>query len=104
VGAILVDLFVAAALGMVVVGSTGAAYSRGPLARLHFLGPLSLLAPPLLAAAWTCQGGSFADTAKCWLTALVLILQAPILTHVAAHAHWRRRHPEPRTSPEELGP
>ncbi|HEX4142794.1 MAG TPA: monovalent cation/H(+) antiporter subunit G [Pirellulales bacterium] len=97
-------LFVAGALATIVLSSVGAAIVRGPLDRLHFLSLASLAAPVLLAAGWSCEGGDLGATAKCWLTALVLIVQAPVLTHVAAHAEWRRRRLKPAPKPEGTNP
>jgi multisubunit Na+/H+ antiporter MnhG subunit len=94
----------AGALGAVLVSSLGVLAARGPSNKLHYLGPASLVSPLLVACAWSCAGGGFSAAAKCWLTALALVLQSPILTYVAAHAYWTRHHRSAKTDTEERKP
>lgn len=55
---------------------------RTPLQRLHYLGPLAMVAPVLLAAAVALAHGTYAGgTGKALFIALVLALSAPVLAH-----------------------
>ena len=86
VGAVMVEL--ACALGVWKI--------RDSFDRLHFLGPASTLGPLLVAAAIVVEESLSTIGVKTILTAILLLLTSPILTHATARAarvrqydHWQ---------------
>lgn len=77
---------------------------RDTYQRLHFLGPVGVVVPPLVAVAVLIQEGVSSQSAKTWLAALALVGTAPLLAHATARAErirergdWRPSHlPERR--------
>jgi multisubunit Na+/H+ antiporter MnhG subunit len=75
-GAVVVTL--SCSLAVVVMGS--------PLARLHYLGPASLLAPWLVTAAVLVEEGFSQAGLKAIMVAFLLGLQSPVIAHVLGRA------------------
>jgi multicomponent Na+:H+ antiporter subunit G len=87
----LVPLFCAA--GIIVTSCVGLLYG-GVYDRLHFVGPPSVLAPGLLAAAVTIQFAFTEAVIKSILLAAAMMLINPILTHATAKMVHRLRYEE----------
>jgi len=86
VGAVSVEL--ACALGLWTI--------KNSFDRLHFLGPASTLGPLLVAAAIVIEESLATNGVKALISALLLLLTSPILTHATARAarvrqydHWK---------------
>jgi multicomponent Na+:H+ antiporter subunit G len=58
-------------------------------ARLHFIGPASVLAPWLIAAALALQFSFSQTVIKAGMLAFIMTLTAPVLTHATAKAVHR---------------
>ncbi len=92
---VLTTVFLGAVVLVVLGCCLGLVLMRSPLARLHYLGPASLLAPWLVAAAVLTQEGLSQAGLKALLVAVVLLLQAPVLANVLGRAinfHQQRNH------------
>jgi multicomponent Na+:H+ antiporter subunit G len=66
--------------------------------KLHFVTPISLIAPALVAVAVLVQQGFSENTVETWLALLFLIVAGPFLTHATIRAariretgDWRLR-------------
>lgn len=83
---VLTTAFLIAAVLVVLGCCLGLLLMRSPLARLHYLGPASLLAPWLVAAAVLTEEGLSQAGLKALLIAVVLLLEGPVLAHVLGRA------------------
>lgn len=63
---------------------------RSPFARLHCLGPATLLGPLLIAAAVVTREAFNQAGVKAILVALVFLVTGPVMTHVLGRAMWVR--------------
>ena len=91
-------------VGYVWVCIVGLVRSKGPFARLHFVGAVSLIAPPGIALAITLAGGAIPTAARAWLISAILFLTGGIVTHATARAEKLRREAEDQSGtshPEE---
>ena len=75
---------------------------RGTFNRLHFLGPATLLGPPLVAAATLVDGASAQASVKAVLLALILMITGPVTSHALARATRVRETGKAEARPEEV--
>jgi multicomponent Na+:H+ antiporter subunit G len=75
---------------------------RGVYNRLHFLGPASLLGPPLIAAAVLVDGASGQASVKAVLLAAILLLANPVTSHALARAARVSETGRAEAEPEEI--
>jgi multicomponent Na+:H+ antiporter subunit G len=68
--------------------------SRNVYARLHFLGPVSVLAPAFLAIAVVLERGFSQQGNKAIVVAVLLLIWGPVLTHATGKAARRRGEPD----------
>ncbi len=54
--------------------------------KLHFVTPISLIAPTLVAVAVLVQQGYSENTVETWLALLFLVVAGPFLTHATIRA------------------
>jgi len=83
-------------LGVVTVALSciGVLVMRTPLQRLHYLGPLSMVAPMLIAGAVAAGRNSYhGAAAKAIFIALLIVAFAPVLSHQMARMADARREP-----------
>ncbi|MGH7905926.1 MAG: monovalent cation/H(+) antiporter subunit G [Candidatus Binataceae bacterium] len=66
-------------------------FSGDAFDRMHYLGPATVLAPPLIAAAIIVRHASTAAVIKVILLALALMLASPVLTHATGESGFRRK-------------
>jgi multisubunit Na+/H+ antiporter MnhG subunit len=59
---------------------------RGPMARLHYIGPAAMLAPVFVAVAILAEKGFSQAGLKAILIAVVVLLETPPLTHILGRA------------------
>jgi multicomponent Na+:H+ antiporter subunit G len=93
------DVLLALAVLVVLASCVGVLVMRGPYAKLHFLTPVSLVAPFLVAAAIGVQMGLRENTSDSWLMLAFLVLSGPFLSHATLRAarirekgDWRPGH------------
>ena len=79
--AITADVLLGAAVLVVLAASAGLLAMRGVYNKLHFLTPISLVAPFLVAVAIGVQMGLRENTADSWLALAFLVIAGPFLTH-----------------------
>ncbi|MFC4242931.1 monovalent cation/H(+) antiporter subunit G [Gryllotalpicola reticulitermitis] len=79
-------MLLAAALAVVVFSAAGAVAARDPIARLHFLAPVTTLAVPLFCASAALTLGLTLGTATIVLTGVVLAFGGPVLTAAVARS------------------
>jgi monovalent cation/proton antiporter MnhG/PhaG subunit len=60
--------------------------------RLHYLGPATMFAPVLIAAAVIVRGGSSQSIIKVILLVLTLMLASPVLTHATGESGFLRKY------------
>ncbi|HEX3998542.1 MAG TPA: monovalent cation/H(+) antiporter subunit G [Pirellulales bacterium] len=86
---------VAIVLALAVIGEwlavIGLAAMRSVYGRLHYAGLATLVGPPLIAAAVAIHHSSAEAVIKAVLTALALLIIAPVLTHATARAAHTRQ-------------
>jgi multicomponent Na+:H+ antiporter subunit G len=101
------DVLLGLAAAVVLASCLGLLVMRDVYTRLHYLTPLSLVAPLLLAVAITVRMGLRENTAETWLALLFLMVAGPYLTHATIRAarvrekgDWRpgRGHPGERAA------
>ncbi len=80
------DVLLALAVLVVLAACVGVLVMRGVYAKLHFLTPVSLVAPFLVAVAIGVQMGLRENTADSWLMLAFLLLAGPFLSHATLRA------------------
>jgi multicomponent Na+:H+ antiporter subunit G len=80
------DVLLGLAAVVVLASCLGLALMRDVYTRLHYLTPISLVAPVLVALAVGVRMGLRENTAETWLTVLVLVIAGPYLTHATIRA------------------
>lgn len=80
------DALLAAAVVIAVLCSVGVVAMRDTYQRLHFLGPVGVVSPLLVAIAVLIREGVSSQSVKAWLVALALLVSGPLLVHATARA------------------
>lgn len=80
------DVLLALAVLVVLAACVGVLVMHGVYAKLHFLTPVSLVAPFLVAVAIGVQMGLRENTADSWLMLAFLLLAGPFLSHATLRA------------------
>lgn len=80
------DVLLALAVLVVLASCVGVLVMRGVYAKLHFLTPVSLVAPFLVAVAIGVQMGLRENTTDSWLMLAFLVLAGPFLSHATLRA------------------
>jgi multisubunit Na+/H+ antiporter MnhG subunit len=95
---ILADMLLAFAVLIVAASSVGVLVMRDASQKVHFVTPIALVAPVLVAAAVTLRAGWSAPTGQSWLAVGVVCVAGPVLSHatvraarVREHGDWRNR-------------
>lgn len=95
---ILADVMLGAAVLIVAVSSVGILVMRDAYQKVHFVTPITLVAPVLVAVAVTLREGWSEPTGQSWLAIAVVCVAGPVLSHAtvrAARVHergdWRDR-------------
>lgn len=92
------DVLLGLAVAVVLMASLGVLVMRDVYQKLHFVTPISLIAPALVAVAVLVQQGYSENTVETWLALLFLFVASPFLTHATIRAariretgDWRLR-------------
>jgi multisubunit Na+/H+ antiporter MnhG subunit len=80
------DVLLALAVLVVLAACVGVLVMRDVYAKLHFVTPVSLVAPFLVAAAIGVQMGLRENTSGSWLMLAFLVLSGPFLSHATLRA------------------
>ncbi len=93
---ILADVLLGAAVLVVAASSVGILVMRDAYQKLHFVTPVSFVAPLLVAGAITLRAGWSEPTGQSWLAVGIVCVAAPLLSHatvratrVRARGDWR---------------
>lgn len=91
-----VDIMLALAVAVTLVSSLGVLVMRDALAKVHYVTPVSMIAPALLAIAVLAQTGYSSRSAQSWLAVLFMLIASPFLSHatiraarIRAEGDWR---------------
>lgn len=80
------DVLLVLAVLVVLISCVGVLMMRGVYDKIHFLTPVSLVAPFLVAVAIGVQMGLRENTTDSWLMLAFLVLSGPFLTHATLRA------------------
>lgn len=83
---IVADVLLAVAVVIVLAGCVGLSAMRDTYQRIHFLSPVSLVAPVFVALAVTVQSGWHQATGATWLALGFVAVSSPFLSHATARA------------------
>jgi multisubunit Na+/H+ antiporter MnhG subunit len=93
-----VDVLLALAVVITAAASIGVLVMRDAFEKAHYVTPVSVVAPVLVALAVLVRSGLSNRSAVAWLTVLLLVLASPILSHATLRAarirtqgDWRGR-------------
>lgn len=99
VQAVAVDVLLGLAVAVVLAAAVGLLVMRDVYQKIHYLTPISLVAPVVVGLAILVQAGWSARSAITWLTVLFLAVAGPYLTHATIRAarirekgDWRPGH------------
>ncbi|MGH3829953.1 MAG: cation:proton antiporter [Pseudonocardiaceae bacterium] len=96
-----VDCLLAAAVLLVLASSLGVLVMRDVYQKLHFVTPVSLLAPVFVALAVLVRQGYSENTVETWLTLVFLVITGPFLTHATIRAARIRETGDWRTGKDD---
>jgi multisubunit Na+/H+ antiporter MnhG subunit len=100
---ILADVALAGAVLIVAGSAAGILVMRDALQKVHFVTPVSLVAPFLVAVAVTLREGWREPTAQSWLAVAVVCIAGPVLSHATVRA-CRARERGAWEDPEGVAP
>jgi multicomponent Na+:H+ antiporter subunit G len=96
---VLADVFLAAAVALVLASGAGLLVMRDTYQRLHYVTPVALVAPVLVGLAVLTRSGLTESSSLTWLALLFVIIAGPFLTHATIRAariretgDWRPGH------------
>lgn len=81
-----VDVLLGLAVLVTAVSSVGVLVMRDAFQKLHYVTPVSVVAPVLVALAVLVRSGASNRSAVAWLTVLFLVLASPFLSHATMRA------------------
>lgn len=84
--AIAADVLLVAAVLIVAVSTLGLLAMQTVYRKAHYLTPISLVAPVLVAVAVTVRSGYVENTGQTWLAVAIVAVAGPILCHATVRA------------------
>jgi monovalent cation/proton antiporter MnhG/PhaG subunit len=81
-----VDVLLGLAVLIVLASSLGILVMRDVYQKLHFVTPVSLVAPLLVAVAVLLQSGWSIRSTQTWLALLLVVIASPVLAHATMRA------------------
>jgi multisubunit Na+/H+ antiporter MnhG subunit len=93
------DVLLGAAVLVVWASSLGLLIMRGVYRKAHFVTPMSLVGPVLVALAVTVQAGYHEATGQTWMAVAILSVASPILCHATVRAARIRERGDWRNPP-----
>ena len=96
---IIADVLLGVAAAVVLASSAGLLLMRDASAKLHYVTPISLVAPVIVGLAVLVQSGLTEDTSQTWLAVLFLVISGPFLAHATVRAARIRQHGDWRLRP-----
>lgn len=83
---VVVDVLLALAVLLVLASSLAVLLMRDVYQKLHFVTPVALVAPVLVALAVLVAQGYSENTAQTWLALFVLVVSSPLVSHATIRA------------------
>jgi monovalent cation/proton antiporter MnhG/PhaG subunit len=102
-GTVATDVLLVLAAGLVLACSIGVLVMRDVYQRVHFVGPISMVAPILVALAVTIRSGWNQNTGETWLAIIFLVIASPYLSHATIRAARIRDRGDWRVLDDEPG-
>jgi multisubunit Na+/H+ antiporter MnhG subunit len=93
------DVFLAAAVALVLASAVGLLVMRDTYQKLHYVTPISLIAPLLLGLAVLAGSGFSENSLQTWLALLFMVAAGPFLSHATIRAARIRQTGDWRTGP-----
>ncbi|MBO0838306.1 MAG: monovalent cation/H(+) antiporter subunit G [Actinobacteria bacterium] len=93
-----VDMLLSLAVVVALASAVGIAVMPDVYQKLHYVTPLAVVAPVLVALAIVIQSGWTAVSAQTWLTVIFVVMAGPVVSHatiraakIRADGDWRVR-------------
>jgi len=86
------DVLLGLAVAIVLVSSVGILVMRDACQKLHYVTPITVLAPLAVGLAVLAQSGWSVSSAETWLAVLFLLIGGPFLNHATIRAARIREH------------
>jgi multisubunit Na+/H+ antiporter MnhG subunit len=99
-----VDVLLGLAVAIALLSSTGVLVMRGAYQKLHYLAPLSIVAPLLVGLAVLVQAGFSSRSGQTWLALFFLVLASPFLSHATIRAARIRKEGDWRSHADQRPP
>jgi multisubunit Na+/H+ antiporter MnhG subunit len=81
-----VDVCLGLMVAIALVSAVGVLVMRGACRKVHYVTPLSILAPVLAGLAVLIQAGWSTRSAQAWIAVLFLVAASPVLSHATLRA------------------
>jgi monovalent cation/proton antiporter MnhG/PhaG subunit len=106
--AVAVDIFLSLGVAVALLSAVGILFMRDAYQRLHYVTPMSLLAPILIGIAILVQSGWSSRSAQTWLAIGFMVIASPYLAHATIRAarvresgDWRLTKPKQADQAED---
>lgn len=83
---VVADVFLAGAVFLVLASSLGVLLMRTPVDKVHFVTPVTVVAPIFVAMAVTIRMGWYENSAMTWLALVFMVASGPFLSHATVRA------------------
>lgn len=83
---VVVDVLLVLAVAIVLISSVGVLMMRDAYQRLHYVTPISLVAPIFVGLAVLVKSGHTMTTIEMWLALLFVVIASPLVSHATIRA------------------
>ena len=90
--AVAVAVLLGLAVLVVLASSAGVLLMRDAYRKLHYVTPVSMVAPVLAGLAVLVQSGWTAASGQAWLVVAIMLITSPLLAHATVRAIWIREN------------
>lgn len=102
--AVAADVLLGLACLLVLACSVGVLVMKDPYQRLHYVGPISMVAPVLVGVAVTLRSGWHESTGETWVALAFVAVTSPFLSHATVRAARIREAGDWRVLDEDSPP
>jgi len=88
--AVIVDVLLGLAVAVVLASAAGVLLMRDAYQKVHYVTPISVVAPVLVGLAILVQSGWTISSGQAWLVVALMLISAPFLAHATIRAIWIR--------------
>ena len=85
-----VDVLLGLAVAVVLASAAGVLLMRDAYQKVHYVTPISVVAPVLVGLAILVQSGWTISSGQSWLVVAVMVIASPFLAHATVRAIWIR--------------